>query len=190
MEKIYQLIDDANKKDPRLVPSGQGDVPKELLYGQRMTEVLTEFAPEATELVRIACRGQHIERWTIARSEFPMTKAGYLKWRTTLNQFHQERIAEILEELQYPTEVIEQVQECMNKKNLASNPDTQTLEDVACLVFLKYEFEDFSKKHEDGKVVKILQKTWKKMSEKAHSFAKDLSFSERGQELLKQALSS
>ncbi|MEM7183029.1 MAG: DUF4202 domain-containing protein [Spirochaetota bacterium] len=188
MENIYQLIDDANQKDPRLVPAGQESVAKELLYGQRMTEILLEFAPEATEVVQIACRGQHIERWTIPRSEFPMTKAGYLKWRTTLNQFHQKRIAEILQQVQYPAESIEQVQQCMNKKNLASNPNTQTLEDVACLVFLKYEFEDFIKKHEDEKIVKILQKTWKKMSEKAHSFASSLSFSERGQELLKQAL--
>jgi hypothetical protein len=58
------------------------------------------------------------------------------------------------------------VQSLLRKENLKADADTQALEDVAALVFLQFELSDFAKKHagQDEKLVRILQRTWKKMS--------------------------
>ncbi|MCR9229374.1 MAG: DUF4202 domain-containing protein [Flavobacteriaceae bacterium] len=46
------------------------------------------------------------------------------------------------------------------------------------------------KKHDDDKIISILQKTWKKMSPKGHKAALNLSLSKRGMELVSKALSN
>ncbi len=53
----------------------------------------------------------------------------------------------------------------IGKQGIKREPDVQLLEDVACLVFLEYYFPDFAKNHDEGKLVDIVCKTWKKMSE-------------------------
>ena len=64
------------------------EYPKELLYAQRMTEMQERYIPEASEAVKLAVRAQHIQRWKIPRSNYPMDKEGYLQWRTGLYKFH------------------------------------------------------------------------------------------------------
>jgi len=46
----------------------------------------------------------------------------------------------------------------------------QTLEDVICIVFVKYELEAFAGRYaeDDTKLADILAKTWRKMSERGH----------------------
>ena len=56
------------------------------------------------------------------------------------------------------------------------------------MVFLDYYFEEFAEKHDDEKVIDILQKTWKKMSEKGHAEALKLKFSDKSLSLVKQAI--
>ncbi|PKL74882.1 MAG: hypothetical protein CVV27_18230, partial [Candidatus Melainabacteria bacterium HGW-Melainabacteria-1] len=81
-----ELFDAANEQDPNL-DEGR---PKELLYAQRMTEMLGRFAPEAGEVAQLAVRAQHIRRWTVPRSTYPLGKPGYFAWRTGLYKFHAE----------------------------------------------------------------------------------------------------
>ena len=120
--------------------------PKEWLYAIRMSEQLVEFAPDASEELRIAARAQHICRWKSPREDYPMDRPGYLRWREDLKKMHAKLTGEILEEVGYDSEFIKRVQFLIRKKQLKKDEGTQTLEDVICLVFLKYYFEDFAAK--------------------------------------------
>jgi len=50
---------------------------------------------------------------------------------------------------------------------LKSDPEAQLVEDVACLVFMEYYLNDFAMVQEEKKIIAILKKTLKKMSQKA-----------------------
>ena len=189
LSDIYNLIDQANAEDPNLENDDGKSVPKELLYGQRMTEMLEDYVDNRpTEALAIAVRAQHICRWQIPRESYPMDRTGYLKWRTDLKKFHADKTSSLMQQLDYGIETIERVSFLLQKKQLKRDTSTQTLEDIVCLVFLKYYFEDFAKKHSDEKIIDILQKTWRKMSEKGQKKALELSFSDTSSELLKRAL--
>ena len=68
--------------------------------------------------------------------------------------------------------------------------EVQTLEDVACLVFLDDQFEKFEREHDEEKIIGILKKTWGKMSERAHELALQITMSDRARGLIEKALSS
>jgi hypothetical protein len=72
-ERAIALFDAANAEDPN---QDQGQ-PKELLYARRMTGMIVRYAPDASEVAQLAVRAQHIRRWTVPRSSYPMTKEGY-----------------------------------------------------------------------------------------------------------------
>ena len=154
-----------------------------------MSQKLLQYKPDASRALQIACRAQHICRWKIARNEYPMDRVGYLKWRETLKKMHAEITADILKEVGYDGEFIERVSFLINKKLIKKNEESQTIEDVICLVFLDYYFEEFAEKHTDEKVIDILQKTWVKMSEEGHTEALKLKFSDKSLALIKQAIS-
>src|SRR5260370_13237316 len=95
-DDVIAAVDDANARDPKIVQIGGRTVPAELLYGQRMSDALAGMAANASELLRIAVRGQHIERWTSPRNGYPAGRAGYLKWRNDLKEYHAPPLADIL----------------------------------------------------------------------------------------------
>ncbi len=76
----------------------------------------------------------------------------------------------------------------VQKRQIKRNPETQTLEDVICVVFLKYYFTDFEAKHNEEKIIDIVQKTWKKMSEKGQRSALTIDFPENILTILKKSL--
>lgn len=160
-------FDTYNANDPHQEEHGGKLFPKEVLYAQRMTARLNDFAPAASEAVKLAARCQHIGRWEIAREQYPMDKKGYLQWRNVLKSLHATLAGQLLTTCGYDDETIERVKFLVQKKELAHNPETQLLEDVICLVFIEYYLEDFASKHTDEKVVDILRKTMKKMSPRA-----------------------
>lgn len=188
LAKAFRLFDDANSKDPNTEIFEGKPYPKELLYSLRMTEALLDFEPDASEALQLTARCQHICRWEIPRGEYEMNRSGYLQWRQELKKFHAAKASEILKEVDYKAETIAQVEFLLLKKQLKKSSETQTLEDVICLVFLKYYFEPFIKKHDDEKIVAILQKTWRKMSERGHQAAIKLPFSESTKVLVQRAL--
>jgi hypothetical protein len=175
-EEAIRRIDAANAADPRRVSWQGADHPLGLLYAQRMTEWLDRLEPGAPEPLRLAARAQHIRRWEIPRDSFPMDRTGYLRWRTTLYEFHADRAAEILREVGYDAATIQQVRDLLMKKRIKADPLMQTLEDVICLVFLQHEFAAFAAEHaaDEPKIINILQRTWKKMSAKGHAAALQL----------------
>ncbi|WP_209330286.1 DUF4202 domain-containing protein [Lunatimonas salinarum] len=187
LTEVLQEIDRINAGDPNLDPEG---IPKELVYSRRMTQMLADFHPEASELLQIAARSQHIQRWIIPRNTFPMDRIGYLTWRTKLKKLHATLTGELMQKCGYPTADIRRVDDLLNKRQLKKDADVQCLEDVTCLVFLSFYFEDFLAKHEaeSEKVVDILRKTWKKMSPTGHFAALNLSYSEDALTLIKRAI--
>jgi hypothetical protein len=112
-----------------------------------------------------------------------------LQWRTRLGRFHAERAREVLAEVGYDDATIRAVETILTKQHLRSNPDSQTMEDALCLVFLEYELDAFMQKYPDeAKAVDILQKTWKKMSARGHAAALALPLSERARALVGRAV--
>ena len=179
LTKTFELIDDANKQDPNKETTHTGEEwPKELLYSHRMTQALAEFMPDAPEILQIAARAQHIERWRSKRSDYPEGLGGYKKWRAELGLFHANRTAEIMTQAGYDQSTIDDVKYLIQKRQLKRNQNTQALEDVICIVFLQYYLDDFAAKHEEPKLIDIIQKTWKKMSPKGHEAALKLTFSD------------
>lgn len=188
LQKAFTLFDEANKQDPNVEEWQGKEYAKELLYAMRMTDKLNEFAPDASEVLQLTARCQHICRWEIPRESYEMNRTGYLKWRQDLKKFHAERASEILEKVGYEQDVIAQVSFLLEKKQLKKNEETQTLEDVICLVFLEYYFDSFAQKYTEVKLIDILQKTWRKMSESGHSAAHRLPLSQSTQALVSKAL--
>ena len=185
--KAFTTFDAYNANDPNTEVFEGTSYPKELLYAQRMTARLNSFAPDAPEHIQLAARSQHIGRWEIPRSSYPMDKKGYLQWRSAEKQRQAEIAGQILNSCRYDNTTIEKVKFLLLKKELSSNADTQLLEDVVCLVFIEYYLADFAQKHDAVKVVDILRKTLKKMSPRGIEAAQKIPLPSSIQALIQQA---
>jgi hypothetical protein len=188
LELAFKAFDDYNAQDPHR-EDFHGDVyPKELLYASRMSERLTQYAPDAAEHIKLAARCQHIGRWEVPRNSFPMDRKGYLQWRSKLSLYHSEIASKILLACGYDQATIEKVKFLLQKKELHQHhPETQLLEDVICLVFIEHYLHDFALEHEDDKVIDILKKTMKKMSKNAIDEVEKIHLSDRIKPLLTTA---
>jgi len=189
-QEAIRRFDAANSADPNTLTLDGKVVPYELFYSQRLTEWVERLRSNASPALLLAARCQHICRWMIPRSSYPMTRAGYLKWRTDLKQFHAKKSGEILAESGCSAALVMRVQELNLKKNLGQDDELQALEDALCLVTLQHQLTDLIRKTEPEKMVSILQKTWKKMSPQARDEALRLPYTEDQQRLFSQALSS
>lgn len=195
-ETALQRIDEAHSTDPRRIPNPAASepttttIPYELHYAQKMTSYLNVLAPEAPELLHLAIRAQHLRRWEIPRDTYPATKMGYHSWRTELQRRQASLAEQICLESGYSDDEAACVGGLVRKADLKQgDPDTQTLEDVACLVFLDDQFEKFEKElGDEEKMVNILRKTWAKMSERGREEALRIRLSERGRGLVGRAL--
>ena len=164
------LFDAANAQDPN---QDEGE-PKELLYARRMTDMIGRFAPDASEVAQLAVRAQHIQRWLVPRSNYPLGKPGYFAWRTGLYRFHADTAGKLMQQAGYAEAMIEQVKLAVSKQGIKTNPDTQMLEDVTSLVFIESYMLGFAGQHAEyteEKWLDIIRKTWRKMSADAHAFA-------------------
>jgi len=187
-EKAFECFDAINASDPRLEAASGSLHPKELLYARRVSERLGHFKPNASEALQLASRAQHIARWQIPRSTYPAGRGGYKKWRTELMHHHAVLATQILEEVGYDAGTLDMVSQLLRKQGLKSNREVQTLEDVVCLVFLEHYFDKFAEGHSDEKLIRILRKTWPKMSHEGHAAVKGLELSQRARRLMALAL--
>ncbi len=187
-ERVLAAIDSANARDPNIIEFDGGRVGAEFVYGRRMTETLAEMAPEASECLRIAARGQHIERWAVPRHRYPAGRAGYLQWRRVQRRFQAERLGELMSLCGYGEDEIARVGVLIRKENMNSDAEVQMLEDVICVMFLKYYLKGLPPKADTDKLADILAKTWKRMSEHGHRHALKLDLSPRIRELLQCGL--
>ena len=190
LDKVLAAIDEANARDPSSIEAEGKLLPRALVYGRRMSAVLGKFMADAPEVLLIAARAQHIERWTIPRASYPEGRIAYLKWRKDLQQHHAKRCGGLMRAAGYGEDDIEKVGALLRKERLKYDPLTQALEDVICLVFLQYEAPEFIALHEDDKVRDILAKTARKMSPTGLAEAGKLTLEPRLAKLLTEALAA
>lgn len=188
LDKTLLAFDAANAQDPNTEIVNGEAIAKELIYGQRMSAQLHKFLANPSEELQLAARSQHICRWKIPRSDYPMDRQGYKKWRLDLAVFHGETAGDILQQNGYSDETIQRVKDLLLKRSLKRDNEVQALEDVVCLVFIEFYLEDFASKHDEAKLIDIIQKTWNKMSEDDHAAALKLPLSDAMLALVTKAL--
>lgn len=188
LDDAIARIDAANAEDPTLVSVDGGSRPAELVYGERMTAALARLRPDASEVLTLAARAQHIRRWTVPRTSYPNDRAGYLRWRKVLQRKHAEWAGEILAACGYAEAEIARVGSLIRKENLRGDADAQAIEDAASIVFLEHYALEFAGKHEQEKVVDILAKTLAKMSAAGREAALAVDLPAPVRALLMQAL--
>jgi len=172
--KARALIDAAHAADPERSPDGR---PAELAYADRMESWVSRIIPDASPVLRLAARCQHLERWQVPRSSYPEGKPGYLAWRRSLYVRQSERAREIMASAGIPADDAADAATWISKSGLKTNAGTQALEDSAVLTFLESEIEAFAAQHSEyprEKFVDILRKTWRKMSPRAQELARTL----------------
>ncbi len=181
-------FDEENSRDPNIVMVDGAPKPRESVYARWLSDWVIKLDPFASEALRLAARCQHLCRWMIPRDSYPMTRPGYLQWRGALKKFHAQKAGEILREVGYLEDTIHRVKELNLKDQFPQDPESRTLEDALCLVFLERQLGELASKTSDDKVINALQKSWKKMTPAAQAEALKLSYTPREKELLDQAL--
>lgn len=187
-EAALRRFDEENACDPNVETADGVAQPRELLYAQRLSDWVLRLCPDASEALRLAARCQHLCRWEVPRNSYPMTRAGYLQWRTTLKKFHAQKAGDILREVGYTEETIRRVQDLNLKKNFPNDSESRVLEDALCLVFLQFQFAGLAAKTAEGKTINALQKSWQKMTPAARAEALKLNHGDREKALLERAL--
>ena len=157
---VIAAIDAANAADP----GGE-----DLLYGQRMTEELARLFPAASDMLQIAARGQHVERWLLRREDYPEGRTGYLDWRREQARRHGVRVAGMMADAGYGAADQDRIGVMLRKEGIKRDPEVQALEDVICFVFLKWYFAPFAAKHPEEEIQRIVEKTARKMSTEARA---------------------
>ena len=173
-ETVIKAIDAVNAQDPRTTTIDGVDYPYETVYADRMTETLARMYPDASELLRIAARAQHIRRWQIPRDTYPRNREGYQKWRLSMRQLHSELVGEIMDKNGYAADDIALVGSFLRKERLKREADSQALENVVDVVFIDFYWDEFVAKfpdYDDDKLIDIVGKTLRKMSSHGHQAA-------------------
>lgn len=165
LAQALAAIDTANRADP----TAEDGSPAALLYGMRMSAELAQHHPQADDILQIAARGQHVERWLLPRAEYPLGKEGYLAWRREQARRHGLRVAGIMADAGYSDADCARVQVLLRKEGIKRDPSVQALEDVICFTFLRHYFAGFAAKHAPDQVLDIVQKTARKMSAAARA---------------------
>jgi hypothetical protein len=123
-----------------------------------------------------------------------MTRAGYLTWRSKQKSVAASQVSSLLASPSINPPLaqadIDRVAFLIRKEQLSSDEETQTLEDVACLVFLDDQFDGFESKGDidEDKMVNILRKTWGKMGARGRELALAMDLSPRAKTLIGMAL--
>ena len=180
-------MDEINSKDPNFWDWNGRKFPRELVFSLFHYNKVIELDPGASEALLLAARGQHICRWESPRSDYPDGRVGYLKWRADLKKFHAKKNAEVLEACGYSASIVDRVQALNLKEAIKTDEECQLLEDALCLVFLEQQFEQLANSHSEEKIISILQKTAKKMSQNGLDAIGQIKFSDHCASLLAKA---
>jgi|SRR5687768_12721364 len=189
LARAIAAIDAANAGDSNKLVVAGVERPKEQAHAEMVSEWVRRLRPDAGEPLLLAARAHHIKRWEIPRESFPDGRQGYLAWRRALHDFHAAELRKILEAQGYDELVISRAEAIVHKRNLWTDPDVQALEDALCLVFLEMQFDQLAAKLDDAKMIEVLRKTLRKMSEPAKSAALRLPLTSEQRAQLEIALS-
>lgn len=191
--RAIAAIDAANADDPNTIVVRGEQRPKELAHAELMTEWVRRLRPDAGEALLLAARAHHLRRWAVPRSDYPDGRAGYLRWRRHLHERHAADVGEILAGAGYDEGTIEQVQGLVAKRDqpargVSPDPDTRAMEDALCLVFIETQLRSLADQlADDDKLVDVVRKTLRKMSEDGIAAAMALPLDERDHDVILRA---
>lgn len=186
-DRAMEMIDEANRQDPRTEIVDGKPQPKELLFAQRVSSWIPRLIENPSEALLLAARGHTIRRWRIPRATFSKDNVGYHQWRDALAKFHADETAAILRDAEYDEEMISSVSALILRKNLPGDAAAHALEDADCLVFLETKLAEYLDEWGDQKTVNILRRTVKKMTSKGVGFVAELDLGERCAGLVEKA---
>lgn len=172
LARVLEAIDDANARDPRRTDAGR---PRELVYAEQLTAWVLRLTPTPSAALRIAARGQHIERWTSPRESQPLDRGGYLRWREQLKRFHADRVIGLMRAAGFSEQDTRRVGDLITKvAHRQGDPEGVVLEDALCLLFLETPWEALRAKLPGEKLENALRKTWRKMSPDGRARAREM----------------
>ena len=186
--KALSALDTMHAEDPRRVEVNGQSLPLELWHAERMNAWLEQLVEAPGECLILAVRAQHLKRWEVPRNQYPEGRIGYLTWRRDQGKRAAELASEALLEAGYSTQDAEETARMIRKQGLGRDPGTQAVEDCACLVFLENYFADFSHQVDHDHLIRIVQKTWAKMSPRAHELALALPMDGDARAVVEEAL--
>ncbi|WP_280109637.1 DUF4202 domain-containing protein [Methylocystis parvus] len=118
LDAVLAAIDAANAEDPRRV-DGRAF---EILYAERMSARLAAIYPDASDLLKIAARAQHLKRWEIPRADYPEGRKGYNDWRRACRIHHAALADEIMRANGYDAASIAHVGALIRKEQIKKGP--------------------------------------------------------------------
>lgn len=188
LDAASSAIDSANADDPNEVTVRGGTVPLALAHGRLAAEWVTRLSPGADDTVVLAARAHHLRRWEVPRSSYPEGRPGYLRWRRDQKQRHADDVASLLDAAGYSSDEIERVRALIRREGLGTDPDTQLVEDAACLVFIETQLGEVSERFDREHLLDVIRKTARKMSPAGLTAVSRIDLGERERSLLEDAL--
>jgi len=174
LEAALGRFEASHRQDPRSVEVDGARVAWSVHYHRRLLHWVLRFDPRASEALRLAAACQHVRRWEIPRADYGEGRGEYRRWRSDLSRMHARVAREVLTDVGYDETTVTRVEALIRKLGLGRDPEVQLFEDAICMVFFENEYVDLAKKHDDGKLVDILARTWGKMSERGRAAALEL----------------
>lgn len=186
--RALALIDAHHARDPVTVTVDGEPVPRELARARRVCRWVERLAPDASEPLRLAARCQHLRSWDVPRHEFPPGRAGYLGWRRRRARHHGVLAEAVVRAAGYDAATAARVAALVRKEGLGADAEAGILEDAACLAFLEAELQEFARGRDPALVVRVLRRTWRKMTPEGRSAAAELRLPVETRMLLDEAL--
>ena len=172
-------------------PSPPPGKPDARAYADHVERWVRTLVPQPSLALRLAARAQHLERWAIPRSDYPLDKPGYFAWRKAVHRRQGTRARELLTAAGIDAATAARVETLVAKATAKDDAEGQALEDAACLTFFTTELGAFAAAHADYTVEKyldIMRKTLRKMSAAGRAEAARLTLPEPLASLLRTAL--
>ena len=173
-DRAIAAIDAGNAHDPNVVTVRARTGPKEILHAELVTEWVQRLRADASEPLLLAARGHHFRRWTVPRSSAPTGRAGYLKWRKSLQEQHARELGALLTDAGYDADSVARVQAIVRKEKLTTDPEVQAYEDALCLAFLETQLTDVVARLDPDTLQNVIMRTAKKMSDTGRAAIADV----------------
>jgi hypothetical protein len=189
-KKVTEEIEKAHSADESKEAEEGAWYPSELLYSRRMLTMLELVSPNSPNTMKLAVQCQHIKRWGIPRSDYPYDRRGYHQWRRVVMEYQLQQAQFILSSVNIDEADMLWIIDTLKNQGDKSNSESQIIVETACLVFLKWYMEPFAAKHESEKVIDIVKKTMRKMSETGLKLIPKLDLPMSVRQVLQQAAHS
>jgi limonene-1,2-epoxide hydrolase len=182
--RAIAAIDAGNADDPTIITVRSQTGPNETLHAELVSEWVVRLRPDAGEPLLLAARGHHYRRWTVPRASAPAGRAGYLRWRKSLQEQHARELGALLTGAGYDPPTVARVQAIVRKEDLAHDPEVQALEDALCLVFLETQLADVVARLDPDTLTRVIIRTARKMSDAGRAAIADVPLDEHSRAIL------